>query len=127
MKIHLPSLLCLLLSVSCSDSKQALESAEATLPPVDREIVDGLPQDDPTLVTATSLALHIRGMSCPKCVTNAEIQLERLPGISGAMLDMGGGTFRIKVKPGAPVTRGNLARAILVAGFTLVEIEELSS
>ena len=126
MKIHLPSLLCLLLSVSCSDSKQALESAEATLP-VDREIGDGLPQDDPTLVTATSLALHIRGMSCPKCVTNAEIQLERLPGISGAMLDMGGGTFRIKVKPGAPVTRGNLARAIWVAGFTLVEIEELSS
>ena len=63
----------------------------------DREIGDGLPQDDPTLITATSLALHIRGMSCPKCVTNAEIQLERLPGVSGAMLDMGGGTFRIKV------------------------------
>jgi len=93
----------------------------------DRQIGDGLPQDDPTLITATSLALHIRGMSCPKCVTNAEIQLERLPGVSDAMLDMGGGTFRIKVKPGAPLTRGNLARAIWVAGFTLVEIEELSS
>ena len=119
-------LLIFCLGVSCTDSKQAVESAEATLP-VDREIGDGLSQDDPTLITATSLALHIRGMSCPKCVTNAEIQLERLPGISGAMLDMGGGTFRIKVKPGAPVTRGNLARAIWVAGFTLVEIEELSS
>ena len=82
MKIHLPSLLCLLLSVSCSDSKQTIETADATMA-VDREIGDGLPQDDPTLITATSLALHIRGMSCPKCVTNAEIQLERLPGVSG--------------------------------------------
>lgn len=119
-------LLALCLTASCSNSNQTIETTDAPMP-VDREIGDGLPQDDPTLITATSLALHIRGMSCPKCVTNAEIQLERLPGISGAMLDMGGGTFRIKVKPGAPVTRGNLARAIWVAGFTLVEIEELSS
>ena len=119
-------LLALCLTASCSNSNQTIETTDTPMP-VDREIGDGLPQDDPTLITATSLALHIRGMSCPKCVTNAEIQLERLPGISGAMLDMGGGTFRIKVKPGAPVTRGNLARAIWVAGFTLVEIEELSS
>ncbi len=114
------------LAASCTGSKQSIEATDAPMP-ADREIGDGLSQDDPTLITATSLALHIRGMSCPKCVTNAEIQLERLPGVSGAMLDMGGGTFRIKVKPGAPVTRGNLARAIWVAGFTLVKIEELSS
>ena len=126
MKIHILSLPCLLFAVSCSDSKQTIETTDAPMA-VDREIGDGLAQDDPTLIKATSLVLHIRGMSCPKCVTNAEIQLERLPGVSGAMLDMGGGTFRIKVKPGAPVTRGNLARAIWVAGFTLVEIEELSS
>ena len=119
-------LLIFCLATSCTDSKQAIETTDAPMA-VDREIGDGLAQDDPTLIKATSLALHIRGMSCPKCVTNAEIQLERLPGVSGAMLDMGGGTFRIKVKPGAPVTRGNLARAIWVAGFTLVEIEELSS
>ena len=126
MKIHILSLPCLLFAVSCSDSKQTIETTDAPMA-VDLEIGDGLAQDDPTLIKATSLALHIRGMSCPKCVTNAEIQLERLPGVSGAMLDMGGGTFRIKVKPGAPVTRGDLARAIWVAGFTLVEIEELSS
>tara|TARA_X000000950_G_scaffold133268_1_gene166131 strand:- start:1658 stop:2038 length:381 start_codon:yes stop_codon:yes gene_type:complete len=126
MMIHMLSLLCLLFAVSCSASKQTIETADAHGAAA-REIGDGLPQDDPSLITATSLALHIRGMSCPKCVTNAEIQLERLPGVSGAMLDMSGGTFRIKVKPGAPVTRGNLARAIWVAGFTLVEIEELSS
>lgn len=124
--IHMFRLLCLLFAVSCSASKQTIETADAHGAAA-REIGDGLPQDDPSLITATSLALHIRGMSCPKCVTNAEIQLERLPGVSGAMLDMSGGTFRIKVKPGAPVTRGNLARAIWVAGFTLVEIEELSS
>ena len=126
MMIHMLRLLCLLFAVSCSASKQTIETAYAPMAAA-REIGNGLPQDDPSLITATSLALHIRGMSCPKCVTNAEIQLERLPGVSGAMLDMGGGTFRIKVKPGAPVTRGNLARAIWVAGFTLVEIEELSS
>lgn len=126
MKKQMFLLLGLCLTASCSNSNQTIETTDASMP-MDREIGDGLPQDDPTLITATALALHIRGMSCPKCVTNAEIQLERLPGISGAMLDMGGGTFRIKVKPGAPVTRGNLARAIWVAGFTLVEIEELSS
>ena len=126
MKIHMIRMLCLLFAVSCSDSKQTIEATGAHMA-ADREIGDGLPQDDSTLITATSLALHIRGMSCPKCVTNAEIQLERLPGVSDAMLDMGDGTFRIKVKPGAPLTRGNLARAIWVAGFTLVEIEELSS
>ena len=42
------------------------------------------------------------------------------------MLDMGGGPSASS-ETGRPVTPGNLARAIWVAGFTLVEIEELSS
>ena len=78
MKFHMLRLLCLLFAVSCSASKQTIETTDASMA-MDREIGDGLPQDDSTLITATFLALHIRGMSCPKCVTNAEIQLERLP------------------------------------------------
>ena len=121
----LPLTAVMTLVVSCSSSPEVEELSECN--PASRTLTDGLPQNDPTLVNATALSLHIRGMSCPKCVTNAEIQLERLPGVSNASLDLGDGTFRIRVKPGAPVTRGNLARAIWVAGFTLVEIEELSS
>lgn len=123
--IALPLTVIMSLVVSCSSSPEAEELSECN--PVSRTLTDGLPQNDSTLVNATALSLHIRGMSCPKCVTNAEIQLERLPGVSNASLDLGDGTFRIQVKPGAPVTRGNLARAIWVAGFTLVEIEALSS
>lgn len=122
--IALPLTVIMSLVVSCSSSPEA-EELSGCGPP--RTLTDGLPQNDSTLVNATALSLHIRGMSCPKCVTNAEIQLERLPGVSNASLDLGDGTFRIQVKPGAPVTRGNLARAIWVAGFTLVEIEALSS
>ena len=123
--IALPLTVIMSLVVSCSSSPEAEELSECN--PASRTLTDGLPQNDSTLVNATALSLHIRGMSCPKCVTNAEIQLERLPGVSNASLDLGDGTFRIQVKPGAPVTRGNLARAIWVAGFTLVEIEALSS
>ena len=123
--IALPLTVIMSLVVSCSSSPEAEELSGCS--GVSRTLTDGLPQNDSTLVNATALSLHIRGMSCPKCVTNAEIQLERLPGVSNASLDLGDGTFRIQVKPGAPVTRGNLARAIWVAGFTLVEIEALSS
>lgn len=123
--IALPLTVVMSLVVSCSSSPEAEELSECN--PASRTLTDGLPQNDSTLVNATALSLHVRGMSCPKCVTNAEIQLERLPGVSNVSLDLGDGTFRIQVKPGAPVTRGNLARAIWVAGFTLVEIEALSS
>ena len=99
MKIHILSLPCLLFAVSCSDSKQTIETTDALHGGGSRDR-RRTAQDDSTLIKATSLALHIRGMSCPKCVTNAEIQLERLPGVSGAMLDMGGGTFRIKSETG---------------------------
>ena len=55
MKFHMVRLLCLLFAVSCSDSKQTIETTDAPMA-ADREIGDGLPQDDPTLITATSLA-----------------------------------------------------------------------
>ena len=59
MKIHMLRLLCLLFAVSCSDSKQTIETTDAPMA-ADREIGDGLPQDDPTLITG-----HLFGPAYP--------------------------------------------------------------
>lgn len=78
-------------------------------------------------ISATSpstVALLVHGMACPKCVSNADLQLLRLPGVSRVEIDMKHGLVLVRLD-GPPPSREALTRAISDAGLTLVEIHGL--
>jgi copper chaperone CopZ len=66
--------------------------------------------------------LVVRGMSCPKCISNVDLQLKRIDGVANPKVDMKHGVVSVTVREGASPSRAAVARAIEDAGFTLVEI-----
>ncbi|MFM2164179.1 MAG: hypothetical protein RL325_616 [Planctomycetota bacterium] len=66
--------------------------------------------------------LVVHGMSCPKCISNVEMQLVRVGGIVHPQIDMKNGFVHIAVEGGATPRRDAIASAIEDSGFTLVEI-----
>ena len=66
--------------------------------------------------------LVVRGMSCPKCISNVDLQLKRIDGVANPKVDMKHGVVSVTVREGASPSRAEVARAIEDAGFTLVEI-----
>ena len=79
---------------------------------------------DPTAVKTSPAVLHVKGMSCPKCVTNVDIQLKRIPGVRTSSIDMSTGVVTVDFDPAKGVTRGALAKAVDDSGLTLASIEE---
>ena len=78
---------------------------------------------DDTVVTASPVKLHVLGMSCPKCVSNVDIQLMRVPGVEKAQIDMGSGVVTVDFDPSKKVTRAALAKAVDDSGLTIASIE----
>ena len=68
--------------------------------------------------------LVVRGMSCPKCISNVDLQLARIDGVVDPKVDMKHGVVAITVREGAAPSRASVATAISDAGFTLTEIRE---
>lgn len=68
--------------------------------------------------------LVVRGMSCPKCISNVDLQLKRIEGVLDPKVDMKNGVVAITVREGASPMRSAIAAAIGDAGFTLAEIRE---
>lgn len=66
--------------------------------------------------------LVVRGMSCPKCISNVDLQLKRIDGVVDPKVDMKHGIVAITVRAGASPSRAAIASAISDAGFTLAEI-----
>jgi len=76
----------------------------------------------PESLAAGRYTLVVNGMSCPKCISNVEMQLVRVEGVSRPSIDMKNGFVHIAVEgPGAP-RKESIATAIADSGFTLVEI-----
>ena len=78
---------------------------------------------DTTPVATSPAVLHVKGMSCPKCVTNVDIQLARIPGVRKSSIDMASGIVTVDFDPAKGVTRGALAKAVDDSGLTLARIE----
>lgn len=81
---------------------------------------------DDAIHSSDSAVLHVRGMSCPKCVTNVDLQLLAIPGVSAAHVDMGAGTVTVAFDRAANAPRpsqADLAKAVDRAGFTLAGID----
>lgn len=77
----------------------------------------------PSTLANGRYTLVVHGMSCPKCVSNVELQLARIDGITHPEVDMKHGFVRIDVERGNP-TKQAVADAIADSGFTLLEIRE---
>ena len=78
---------------------------------------------DDTVVTTSPVKLQVLGMSCPKCVSNVDIQLMRVPGVQKAQIDMGTGIVTVDFDPSKQVTRAALAKAVDDSGLTIASIE----
>lgn len=78
---------------------------------------------DQTTVTTSPVILNVKGMSCPKCVTNVDIQLARIPGVQKSSIDMSTGKVIVNFDPTKHVTRGALAKAVDDSGLTLASID----
>ena len=78
---------------------------------------------DQTALTQTPVKVQVLGMSCPKCVSNVDIQLMRVHGVKHAAIDMATGQVTVEIDPTAGVTRAQLARAVDDSGLTVASIE----
>ncbi|MFM7808704.1 MAG: heavy-metal-associated domain-containing protein, partial [Planctomycetota bacterium] len=88
-----------------------------------RNATDAALLQDHTTVSTSPVLLHLKGMSCPKCVTNVDIQLARIPGVQKSRIDMATGVVSVDFDPSKGVTRGALAKAVDDSGLTLASIE----
>ena len=76
---------------------------------------------DEAILDSDSAVLHVRGMSCPKCVTNVDLQLLAVPGVSSAHVDMGAGTVTVAFDRAANAphpSQAARANVVACAGFT---------
>lgn len=64
--------------------------------------------------------LKVEGMSCNHCKMAVEKAVKSLSGVSGAAVDLEGGTVRVTYDPGA-ADREKIAKAIGQAGYKVVE------
>lgn len=78
----------------------------------------------PATLREGGYTLVVHGMSCPKCISNVELQLTRIPGVARPTVDMKHGFVLVDIAPGAEPTKEAVAAAIADSGFTLVEIKE---
>jgi mercuric ion binding protein len=67
-------------------------------------------------------ALDVLGMSCPKCISNIDLQMARIAYVSNIQVDMQHGTVAFTVAEGGQVDRAALAEAVADAGFTLAGV-----
>jgi copper chaperone CopZ len=76
----------------------------------------------PVTLADGSYRLVVHGMSCPKCISNVELQLARITGITRPEVDMKNGVVTVKVDGNHQPSKASIADAIADSGFTLVEI-----
>jgi copper chaperone len=79
--------------------------------------------DAPPAAGAPTAVMHVRGMACPQCAYNVDLQLLKVPGVTDVKVNMATGVVTAQLSPDDPPTREQLAAAIRETGFTLVKIE----
>lgn len=75
-------------------------------------------------IEADGATLVVRGLSCPKCANNVNLQLDKVAGVGETHIDMGAGEVRVTFDrlAAAHPSKARLAQAITDAGFTVVDI-----
>lgn len=74
-------------------------------------------------VASKDVVLWINGMGCPQCVTNVDLQLERIDGAKDVRVDLANGKVAVRFEKEPRPTPDRIAKAVSDAGLTLVKIE----
>lgn len=74
-------------------------------------------------VESEEVVLWINGMGCPQCVTNVDLQLERIDGAKDVRVDLANGKVAVRFVRQPRPTPERIAKAVSDAGLTLVKIE----
>lgn len=74
-------------------------------------------------VASKEVVLWINGMGCPQCVTNVDLQLERINGAKDVRVDLANGKVAVRFEKEPRPTPERIAKAVSDAGLTLVKIE----
>jgi len=72
-----------------------------------------------SIADARPLTMHLNGLSCPLCASNADKSLIRISGVFDAQTDLQTGEVSLWVDPAAPPSAEALDNAVLDAGFTI--------
>ncbi len=81
-----------------------------------------LPPTDDQPVESAGATLWVYGMSCPKCVSNIDITLKDLVGVSQVQINMAAGIVQVGFSGERHPTPRQLAKAVDNAGLTLVRM-----
>ena len=74
-------------------------------------------------VTTAEITLDVRGMTCASCVTHVEEALKGVPGVQGAVVNLGLGTARVVYIPGLASTSA-MKKAVQEVGYEAQERSE---
>jgi len=107
-------------TIACALLCAATLSGCAATPPAQRSSPSAVA--GPETLADGRYTLVVHGMSCPKCISNVELQLARIRGVARPVIDMKNGFVRIEVEGGAEPSKADLTEAVTDSGFTLVEI-----
>jgi copper chaperone CopZ len=77
---------------------------------------------DAALASASEATLWIEGAGCPKCATNADLELSEVPGVASARTNLALGAVEVRFEDSPKPTSAQLDRAITNAGLRLVRI-----
>ncbi len=79
----------------------------------------GIIEREPAQDRMARLSLRVSGMSCAACVRRVERTAAAVPGVEGATVNLA--TERVAISPGAAFRLADLAQALDVAGYPIVE------
>lgn len=74
-------------------------------------------------IDAPQVRLGVLGMSCPKCVSNVDLSLMRVPGVTHVAINMKDGLVTADLAGTPKPSAAQLARAVEDSGLTLASIE----
>lgn len=94
---------------ACASTQATADGA-----PTQRELIE-----DATPVEGTSAVLLVDGLGCPMCATNVDRQFRNMPGVLSSTVDLEAGEVTVMLTGQPRLTRGQLARAVYDAGFTV--------
>jgi copper chaperone CopZ len=72
---------------------------------------------------ANVATMWLRGMACPQCSYNVDLQLKKVDGVEEVSVDMLTGKVQARLSPTTPPTREQLTKAIENTTFTLVRLD----
>lgn len=79
--------------------------------------------NDTAPIDATQVRLGVLGMSCPKCVSNVDLSLLRVPGVRHVAINMKDGLVTVDLAETPKPSAAELAKAVEDSGLTLASIK----